>query len=297
MDGSGAAVKALHGFALLVAIPVDRDEFDMAIRGEIYRDYGYILRSAGDGDSIWTQSYAGLSSALSSLISTAEALGVTTCARASLQSLATATAQAHTVILIAHFRGWPVTTADFAGHDEAVLERFKGGDPLLAVKPPSIRSIIDVVGALNDAMQSDTLERFLPEQAQEAAASSPLLRLTLQRDVVDESLAGLIAPGNLIELADGLHAPGTVEGALAPSFHGELDLTMCNSEVLATLIDMRRHGTIRHAYFSEEILPIVHILTIRNALMGVAERGGSYLDELLRLHQSLKNIITTGAAG
>jgi hypothetical protein len=103
------------------------------------------------------------------------------------------------------------------------------------------------------------------------------LGTTLCRDLIDEGLNGLVEPGNRMEFADGLYAPSDVEGALWLGFNGELDLAMCNSVALATLIDLRRGSQLRHLHWPQYVLPEPQYLKVAWTLREMAAHGGNYI--------------------
>jgi hypothetical protein len=67
-----------------------------------------------------------------------------------------------------------------------------------------------------------------------------LLRRARNRDRVDGHFAGLIAPGNRIELSDGLHTAQAIIDRIPRRFAGLVDLTVCNSVLLGELIKRQR---------------------------------------------------------
>jgi hypothetical protein len=98
--------------------------------------------------------------------------------------------------------------------------------------------------ALNAAISGNALLKYLPPGAGDSSRLAETLRFALMRDLLNESLGEKIAPGNRLELFDGLHAVDAVEDAIDSGFDGLLDLSMCHSNVLAVFIDRRRQGRI-----------------------------------------------------
>jgi hypothetical protein len=71
-----------------------------------------------------------------------------------------------------------------------------------------------------------------------------------RRDEIDVMLDGLIQPGNLIELFDGMQTKEAFESAIAPGFTGFLDLTTCTSTILGDHVSRQRGAALRLLAFA-----------------------------------------------
>ena len=98
---------------------------------------------------------------------------------------------------------------------------------------------------------NDALSISLPDTPIDAGIvlEHEITRSARRRDEIDAMFVGLLRPGNLLELFDGLHGKEVVESAIAPGVTGILDLTTCTSTVLADYIAARRHHEIRTVQF------------------------------------------------
>ncbi len=195
------------------------------------------------------------------MIETAESLCVRVYRRSGLKEIAEATLQCDTVILFAHWRGYSVETSELETYFEAVASRLQknSGHPVGRVLGPIPRTAFDLAIRLNSIIMDGQLLQFFPSDIAEAGKSSPILGRTLSRDLIDELLEGTLPPGNRVELYDGLHTLAEFERSIYQGFEGELEIAMCYSKILATFLDMRRRGKIRHLHWPDLVLPLAAI--------------------------------------
>jgi hypothetical protein len=74
-----------------------------------------------------------------------------------------------------------------------------------------------------------------------------------------------------------------------------MDLAVCNSQALATLLDLRRRDTIRHLHWGNVVHPIPQLLSIAATLKRLAASKGSYISNRLELEaEMLASLAETG---
>lgn len=244
-----------------------------------------------DPEEAWNRSYSAVAAAAQALTAIASEGGAAVWPEATLADLAAASRRATVVILLAHFRGFYFSEADLlVPHDRIAARIHERKYPVLEYFDPAPGEAHLLVDALNDAIMGRRLLRYLPGSMETAGRNSGVLGRVLCRDLVDEALDGFVQPGNCVELFDGLHTPGEVEGALYEEFRGEFDLALCNSAALATLIDLRRNGRVHHLHWPDLIHPIPQLVLIGEALRRIERNGGSYIQARLNLERQVKQI-------
>jgi hypothetical protein len=270
--------------AVLFALPTDRDTFLAVARGEVLGDYRNLLFRGESAEAVWQERYTRVAEAARDLIAAAADVGTAT-TRATLSDLAVASRGSDVVIVLGHWRGWAVAEADLRMdlHDIAVRFRRAGFGDLLGRK--AITSRLEMVRALNAAIEhGELLARTHPDLAD---GEHPTIKATLGRDILDELLGVGIAPGNRVELFDGLHTPAAFEEALDPGFRGDLDLATCSSIALATLISMRRGRSVQVVHTVDLVDPLLCLITIRGTLCHLLTRGGTYAEARLEIESQL----------
>jgi hypothetical protein len=192
------------------------------------------------------------------------------------------------VIVCAHWRGVIVREDDIIADFTEVSRRLRASS-VLAPWTDQCADADEFVSTLNDLIESRALVTFLPRLIQDTARNTASLGQTLCRDLVDEELAGVIRPGNQVEFFGSLHTAGEFEEAISPRFSGELDLALCHSAGLASLIELRRGVSIRHLHWPDYIAPGPQYVKIRCALRSMSEQGGSYISTRLRVEEAEKH--------
>jgi len=273
------------GCAILFGIPVNREEFDCVARLSSRSDYMTGMLGGNDPASVWASDYQQVAGAAQQMIKTASELGTGIYQRAMIRDLADATARFQTIVLFAHWRGAMLRPRDLFGEIAAVINRMERHPVLQRVKP-ACRDLKGLVDALNEAIEEVTLLDSLPGSLGQAGRRSRTVGQTLCRDLIDEGLSGLVAPGNRVELFDGLHAPAEMETALYSGFSGEIDLALCNSEALATFLDLRRRNIIQHIHWPVVLHPLPQLLKVEKTLQLMARYGGDYIQTRLSLEEA-----------
>jgi hypothetical protein len=271
--------------AVLFAIPVNWEEYDCLARQGSRSDYISGMLAGHDPASIWASDYRHVASAAQGLINTAQDVKAGICQKAALKDFFDATTRFQTVVLFAHWRGAMFRPSDLFGDLGDILYRMHR-HPLLRRVQLKRRDEEAVVDALNELVEDLTLLDALPRSLAEAGRRSHTVGQTLCRDLIDEALSGVVIPGNRVELIDGLHTPADVEGALPGGFSGALDLALCNSEALATYIDLRRGNRVQHLHWPAVLSPIPQLLKVQKTLQLMATFGGTYIDTRLSLEEA-----------
>ena len=135
----------------------------------------------------------------------------------------------------------------------------------------------------NDLLVADTSTTIVLEGAITRAAS--------RRDEIDELFQGLLRPGNRLELWDGLHDKWEVESAIAPEFDGVLDLSACNSSVLANFLNARRGYRFRTVQFPDVVDFLWAATCVKGTLQLVAAGAFGYQEARLAVTNVLNSVM------
>jgi len=263
--------------AILFGIPVTLAQFRQSVQSS---DYVTALINGRNPDVAWRLDYAHVAQAAQQLIRTARELGARIYERATINDLTNATRNYEYVVIFAHWRGAIFHCSDvFCDLDE--LKDRLASHPLLKFVLDNNSSMNELIDALNAEIESGRLLSTLPEVINEACQQSKSIGQTLCRDLLDEALIGLVRPGNRLELSDGLHNLDAVEASIWVDFSGELDFEVCNSQVIATFIDIRRGCQISHLHWSQYLLPGPQYLKVEIALKIMSSTGCGYLESRL----------------
>jgi len=267
--------------AVLIAIPASREEFDDALSRTPLPDY---FLEMFRGHPTWEQ-YKKTANAAEALISTARRLDAGVFVHATLDNVTHASAQYDYVVVCAHWRGARVSPRDLRSKPETICQRIRQHPLLASVRPPT-GSEDCVIQSLNAAIDDLSLLGSLPKSVLESAKRTDAIAPVLSRDVIDKALNPHIAPGNCVELFDGLHTPGKFEAALWPGFAGELDLALCASVALATLLDSRTDNRVHNLYWPCAVHPLPQLLKIAVTLEIMAANGGGYIETRLSVEEA-----------
>ena len=283
-----AGENALADVALVFATPTSRFDYDEIFDGKVLADYRTTFGSQSR-DSLWSVRFERIVDYAQTLASLAREHGASVYTRAGKADLQHATANCRVVVFVAHWRGAVVGKADVLAAPELLARATElAAHPVLRTlaSASNIRTLLSEMNAFVE--RGDVIQHLPPDIAAVARTSRPVA-FTLARDVLDGAFEGLLRPGNRVEMFDGLHTAGDIEAAIAPDFSGELDLTMCNSVVLATLLDIRRGDTIRHVHWPKLVDPLPQYVMIADALRcRVASTRESYIAIRLARHAALQ---------
>jgi hypothetical protein len=96
----------------------------------------------------------------------------------------------------------------------------------------------EIVNDVNTIIRSDRYSEA--KTGEKHVLNIELLDGFHNRNVLDGVLGNVVRPGNCVEFRDGLYRPEIVTASIPESFHGILDLTLCNSIFLAEAIKSHR---------------------------------------------------------
>jgi hypothetical protein len=165
--------------------------------------------------------------------------------------LTEATAQRSIVILFAHWKDSQVAVSDIIPSTEARrhfieaarMSKTQAAQWFLAEMEGRHRRLFisHSSHAIDDVMNRSCEEVFpsdVPEGVTELWEDKETLAAR-RRDEWDSLFAGLLHPGNRLEMESGLHSREEIAHAISPDFRGVLDLTSCNSTILANGLNGR----------------------------------------------------------
>jgi hypothetical protein len=266
----------LRDCALLFALPLTREDYDAAVRGECLADYGSQL--GADPDRIWDTKYARAAASGIALGKEAERMGAQVYWRANLNAISDASRHCRCLVIFAHMTGAYYRAdqiLDLEGVRARVADRAGPLQEWNAYEGSDVEHLVD---ALNSLIERRALLGGLPDMLKADGLRSPARGQALCRDQVDVWLEGLVEPGNRIELFDGLHSPFAFSAAVAPGFHGEIDLATCSLTVIAAVVEMERGFAITFSARAALTVPRPEFVATQKALRLFAVAQGSYLD-------------------
>jgi hypothetical protein len=227
--------------ALLVGLPLDRDAFqaDIDWRRRMPRDgRGDFALSQTFGmsdEEAWTSHGQPLCELVTRLIGTARDVGILPhriVPAAGLDDIdRVADDGARVIAIVAYWRAANVAGVDL---DEtswpSIAARIGAADGGVLYELNRFLQDSRVDDRLTRARLADQLDAFIESYGSTAETSE------IVRDALDATLPGLLAPGNCIELRDGLHKARVLATALPDAWSGVVDLSVCHSMTLATAL-------------------------------------------------------------
>jgi hypothetical protein len=285
--------------ALVIGLPCDADAFldDVAMRSDIPTD------GRGDFAALQVNQFTPASERralaerhahlIEDLLATATAAGVRlsrTFAGADLHDLAAAfQSGARVVIIVAHWRGCGFTRPDFAPD---VWPRLSGriADDDAAIARTLSDHLADATEGVppSPGRLADLLNDFVARVGGEHDRSTV-------RDALDAFLPDCFAPGNGLELRDGIHKSDLVADEIPADWSGVVDLGICESFRLAEAMKEgrqdRRILTNKKAKMLGRIVP-----ELREVLLSLAATPGPYIPLKARTHGAYTDLITEKSA-
>ncbi|MDP3746711.1 MAG: hypothetical protein Q8Q88_06635 [Phenylobacterium sp.] len=279
--------------AVLFAVPITEAAFLSAASGTPRSDYVGGLVGRRKPSEAWAgeDGYHRVAEAAQRLAALTEHLGGRVVTDAGLADLRRATETSDVVILCGHWRGAPLAEADLRGsvHDmDGAVQAAAGpeGEILRAALTALPRAPVaeqaqrawrrEFAGTLNRLILAGAFNNALKlSDPREREAIGP----SLARAVIDEVLGPHIAPGNRLELADGLVGEAEIEAAIAPNFAGELDLSVCQSVYLARFLGKRRAEHVPRPIFHHglnHLVPISRFAVLADTLKACEEASVRY---------------------
>jgi hypothetical protein len=237
---------------VLFAVPTTKEAFLQSASAVPPGDYVRGVLGKRTPEAAWSakEGYWRVAEAATRLGDQAAELGGQVVHGARRTDLIRATETSDVVILCAHWRGDPVSQADLVGPPRAIVAALhdapgREGEVLRAAssdllppregEEPAWRR--QAARMLNGLIASSAFDDALGLSDEDGCKA---IGAALARAVIDETLGPLVAPGNRLELADGLWTEADVDAAVASDFGGELDLSVCKSVFLARFLGASR---------------------------------------------------------
>lgn len=240
-----------------------------------------------DVDVLWSLYEAGTTAAVAT-IARAKRRGVTVCKRSALADFARCLEQYSVVTLVAHWRTARFRTSEIldpSAVHRLLLDGKVNGDGAAVVTAEQAGL------ALNqrlDAAQKPRAPVPIDDSAGGAAETRYQYGLWLARRNLEPRLGQAVRTGGpAVEFADGLRVVDRVVSTVPEGFAGVLDLTVCNSTLLAEEIRRRcRRGLIIANAFPATLDTRMEFY---DAAMGLVQRRGvSYQDAVFIVRRNLR---------
>ena len=286
--------------ALIMALPLDFSAIKAAFEGGAYQDY--VARSVmrGRAEDLWEKTFAAVAKSARKLIDNGRGHGVRVVENGTIRDVEAAFESRTTVTIIAHWRGTPVTIDDIRAPVEQIVDlidrdvsafghRLRAGMPERWREPiangVSERGRVSRLAEVLNARIGRRPELAPNSWAIEQYTDEPTLKY-LNRQRLDSEWAGLIKPGNRLELADGLHSCDRLVAAVAPSWSGVADFSNCQS---AQLIDQIKCGRSDRNVIGNinDTNPISRMLVIDGVYKLMARYELNYIDAREAIAQGL----------
>lgn len=296
-------VVAPRDCALLVALPLSREEFLRDLEETSPQDLAKSLQRSHPGlrdSALFSDVYRPLLELLLDVAGEAGRHGVTVCLGGRLSDLAELLTQVPIVTLITHWRFPQITEPDLVDVSELLARIRTAEEPLTRyLREELTRSAASLLGPSADQEPScrtalaAELNRLLLEnvahyQSEQPAAqdlkSIPSVRVT--RALLEEEFPSSLQPAGAIEFRDGLQTVASVVDAVPESFDGLLDLSVCNSIILAESIKRQRRGCMVIANRRPARLNF-RLIRYRLLIRELARTPGPYVEALARLQTAL----------
>ncbi len=266
--------------------------------------------------SVWERQYYPLvAEPLLELIDAASRLDVDVRSQATLRTIADTTTTRRVVILFGHWKGAEIANDDIlppknlqsfverTGFDTPLTrwlrERFRQLDSESRTAPRAFlhklrwktRPAATLVSILRDALTTPLAEGAAEADGIDRIIQHELFVAANRRDELDSLFDGLLKPGNRLELFDALHAKEAVESAVAPDFDGVLDLTTCNSTVLANHLATRRDFRFRTVQFPTVLEPLLATQYLKATLELMRTAALPYLQARVLARQGIEQAV------
>lgn len=225
--------------AVLLAIPLTRSAF-LAAHGDPCRDFCRQFDPVGGQTSpatIWALCFEDVARSVDRATSVVERLGVTVIRDASLRDWSEALTRYRVLTLVAHWRFVSIAASDVV--DPVALRcraALRDGEVTRRVDDAlrTTDGTADEIAAALDALCAPAARRYSAKDRKGSNDDRGLSRVFLE-----QVLPGLRHAG-AIEFADGLCTAGEVIEATPHGYPGVIDLTVCNSILLAELLRRTR---------------------------------------------------------
>lgn len=274
----------LRDVGLLVAVPVERDSFCQRVSAKS----DFVGKYVGNPARGWSDDYEpNVARPVNQLIDYASSNGAKVVRNATLSDLTGLVQRRSVVLLIAHWKGPEIKVEDLPGDPDSLWPHLDGSaSPVAAwLRQERVGRRSGVHEILSDALD----QPFPPPYVgADIYSESVITRRTRIRDDLNDLFAGLLVPGNRLELFDDLHSRQAIAQAIPEGFRGFLDLVSCNSMVLADYLSGRHRRRFRIAHAPHEVWFHKAGPVVEHALRGVAEHGLPYATARLLATQQLE---------
>jgi hypothetical protein len=289
--------------ALAIGLPLEEADFLNDLREGDRKHFAHTMLKGRPPSAAWVWDGQPLADVCNTLLRTAEDLGVHTAPRAGMPELAELFECRQVVTIVAHWRGAQLTAGDFRCDPAVWLQLVRSGSGALcrdlaerlpdastapALSAAAARARQRLADLVNEAVirSSRPLPGVLDQDRSFPIAIDDLSLRSLQRDRLDQEFSEILSPGNLLELADGLHPPGKIATLVPSGWSGIIDFAICNSAYLAHVVKAGR-TEVRVIANLRAVLPGIR-LRIQNELLRRLARSGNYATELSSLFLALR---------
>jgi hypothetical protein len=218
----------------------------------------------------WT-AYEPLAKLIEQVMTYAERLGVKVVRKATLEQFGALCGSYPVVSLVAHWRSARFRESDLV--DRTLLERMaRQGDSelgeLLRRLTGGFEVAEDLLTILNKALAHGV------ERGRDSSVAGSLSAMQIawhrRRGMIEGKASGLFRSGASVEFGEGLQSVEAVLGGLPPQTLPLLDLTICNSVLLAQAIGESRPGT--HALCNEKRADLAVRIAFYRQVIGILNR-------------------------
>ena len=250
--------------AVLVALPLTYADFETDLLAFSSLDVrstrgDYSARMAGENATLgWERHGSKISDLCNALFEIAALVGVDAYPQATLADISEAATRKSVLVILAHWRGVEVMSADLkcGAYDE--LERHCSAFTSrvsVAVRLAVHRTKSASEGRFEPYRLADCLNEEVVLNSEFGSGSSDDVGIGAHdripwwqirnRDALDDFLSPFLVPGNCLELRDGYHKAGKIAQALPQDWCGLIELSACHSSYLGSTIQRGYHNTRR----------------------------------------------------
>jgi hypothetical protein len=296
--------------ALAIGVPITREAFLRDLKSPDMKDYAFHFKRMnfipGVSDEYFGNLFEPTAKVVRRVCDEVEALGVHVVRAAELCHLVDLLSRFKVVTLVTHWRFmklrpedildvrllWESLSAPPGRVHSAVARAVSKEDPNLldATNAPHLESA-DIRFRLANSLTSVVVASHRAYKTSEdttgadpvAPPGDTLERLT--RVELEQSFAGLIAPGKSVELSDCMRGVNEIVASVPATFDGLFDLTTCNSVILGKAIKASRPHCVVAMNRYETALH-VRMPLYKLVIEDLSRRPGPYADTLSRFHKN-----------
>lgn len=244
---------------LVLALPSSIEAIERALQGGPYSDYVGRAASIGNAEAIWNRGFRAVADAVNRFAGGAARHGVFVREQATLDDLALVFSSKTVVTVVAHWRGPQISKADLLLEPSVIIERLRQDEadlPSLFREGASPNWFEWLKSSDNETVRRSRLAELLNTRLSQRPVLAPpapgtkwcVDAITLRhenRSALERWWPSAFAPGNRLELADGLHSVDTIASVVPDQWAGIADLSNCQSAQLIDSIKRTREGETR----------------------------------------------------